>query len=102
MSTVYISISKSIVFLSMRNAIRNVVNNPLFLCNQVGDAGPVLDMMAVILENLTSTVSVSRSTVSAVYRTAQIIASVPNLSYQNKVSQHDKCSFCCYRLVDRL
>ncbi|XP_039116113.1 protein SEMI-ROLLED LEAF 2-like [Dioscorea cayenensis subsp. rotundata] len=54
------------------------------LCKKVGDAGPVLDMMAVILENLTSTVSVSRSTVSAVYRTAQIIASVPNLSYQNK------------------
>ncbi|KAM0938135.1 hypothetical protein DsansV1_C23g0175011 [Dioscorea sansibarensis] len=54
------------------------------LCKKVGDAGPVLDMMAVMLENITSTVSVARSTVSAVYRTAQIIASVPNLSYQNK------------------
>ncbi|KAJ0985865.1 hypothetical protein J5N97_004221 [Dioscorea zingiberensis] len=54
------------------------------LCKKVGDAGPVLDMMAVVLENITSTVSVARSTVSAVYRTAQIIASVPNLSYQNK------------------
>ncbi|KAJ0985866.1 hypothetical protein J5N97_004222 [Dioscorea zingiberensis] len=54
------------------------------LCKKVGDAGPVLDMMAVMLESITSTASVSRSTVSAVYRTAQIIASVPNLSYQNK------------------
>lgn len=61
-----------------------------FLYNQVGDAGPVLDMMAVMLENITSTISVARSTVSAVYRTAQIIASVPNLSYQNKVNQYDK------------
>ncbi|XP_039116167.1 protein SEMI-ROLLED LEAF 2-like isoform X2 [Dioscorea cayenensis subsp. rotundata] len=56
----------------------------VLLCKKVGDAGPVLDMMAVMLENITSTISVARSTVSAVYRTAQIIASVPNLSYQNK------------------
>jgi len=55
------------------------------LLNQVGDAGPVLDMMAVMLENISTTVSVARSTISVVYRTAQIIASIPNLSYQNKV-----------------
>ncbi|OAY68047.1 Protein EFR B [Ananas comosus] len=54
------------------------------LSKKVGDAGPVLDMMAVMLENISNTVSVARSTISAVYRTAQIIASVPNLSYQNK------------------
>jgi protein EFR3 len=54
----------------------------------VSDAGPVLDMMAVMLENIASTPVVARSTAAAVYRTAQIIASVPNLQYQNKV--------CCY------
>ncbi|XP_008784320.2 protein SEMI-ROLLED LEAF 2-like isoform X1 [Phoenix dactylifera] len=54
------------------------------LTKKVGDAGPVLDMLAVTLENISSTVSVARATISAVYRMAQIIASVPNLSYQNK------------------
>ncbi|KAG0451933.1 hypothetical protein HPP92_025944 [Vanilla planifolia] len=55
------------------------------LSKKVGDAGPVLDMLAVTLENLSASAQVARSTVSAVYRTAQMIASVPNLSYQNKV-----------------
>ncbi|KAK1313502.1 hypothetical protein QJS10_CPA06g01533 [Acorus calamus] len=54
------------------------------LSKKVGDAGPVLDMMAVMLENLSAAVSFTRSTISAVYRTAQIIASVCNLSYGNK------------------
>ncbi|XP_026662768.1 protein SEMI-ROLLED LEAF 2-like isoform X2 [Phoenix dactylifera] len=54
------------------------------LSKKVGDAGPVLDMMAVMLENISTNIQVARSTISAVYRTAQIIASVPNLSYQNK------------------
>ncbi|KAJ6826892.1 uncharacterized protein M6B38_369555 [Iris pallida] len=54
------------------------------LSKKVGDAGPVLDMMAVMLENISNSVSVARATVSAVYRMARIIASLPNLSYQNK------------------
>uniref|UniRef100_A0A1D1ZEH0 Protein EFR3 B n=1 Tax=Anthurium amnicola TaxID=1678845 RepID=A0A1D1ZEH0_9ARAE len=54
------------------------------LCNKVGDAGPVLDIMAVMLENLSTTVPIARTTISTVYRTAQIVASVPNLSYQSK------------------
>lgn len=49
------------------------------------DAGPVLDALAVNLESISTSVAVARSTVAAAYRTAQIIASVPNLSYQNKV-----------------
>ncbi|CAD6338441.1 unnamed protein product [Miscanthus lutarioriparius] len=56
------------------------------LSKKVTDAGPVLDMMAVMLENIASTPVVARSTAAAVYRTAQIIASVPNLQYQNKAS----------------
>ncbi|KAF7103309.1 hypothetical protein CFC21_104308 [Triticum aestivum] len=55
------------------------------LAKKVSDAGPVLDMMAVMLENISSTPVVARSTAAAVYRTAQIIASVPNIQYQNKV-----------------
>ncbi|CAM0909721.1 unnamed protein product [Alopecurus aequalis] len=55
------------------------------LSKKVSDAGPVLDMMAVMLENISSTPVVARSTAAAVYRTAQIIAVVPNLQYQNKV-----------------
>ena len=53
---------------------------------QVGDAGPALDMMAVMLENISNITVMARTMVSAVYRTAQIIASIPNLSYRNKSS----------------
>ncbi|PHT52477.1 E3 ubiquitin-protein ligase UPL3 [Capsicum baccatum] len=54
------------------------------LSNKVGDAGPILDVMAVMLENITSIQVVARITIAAVYRASQIIASMPNLSYQNK------------------
>ncbi|KAF3325594.1 Protein EFR3 [Carex littledalei] len=54
------------------------------LSKKVGDAAPVLDMMGVMLENISSNPMVAQSTISAVYRTAQIIACVPNVSYQNK------------------
>jgi protein EFR3 len=52
---------------------------------QLGDAEPVLDMMSVMLENISCTPLIAVATTSAVYRTAQIIASIPNLSYKNKV-----------------
>lgn len=51
---------------------------------QVGDAGLILDVMASMLENIPHINVIARTTISAVYRTAQIIASLPNLSYQNK------------------
>lgn len=53
---------------------------------QVGDVGPILDMMAIVLDNLSSTAIVARTTMSSVYRLAQIIASIPNLSYRKKAS----------------
>jgi protein EFR3 len=53
---------------------------------QVGDAGPILDTLAVVLENISSSMIVARSTIFAAYRTAQIVASLPNLSHQSKVS----------------
>ncbi|MCL7046370.1 hypothetical protein MKW94_006683 [Papaver nudicaule] len=53
--------------------------------NKVGDVGPILDMMAVVLESIpTANTVVARSTISAVYRTAQIISTVPNVSYNMK------------------
>ncbi|KAL1351285.1 hypothetical protein HN51_015208 [Arachis hypogaea] len=51
---------------------------------KVGEPGPILDVMAVMLENISNITAISRTTVAAVYRTAQIVASLPNLSYQNK------------------
>ncbi|XP_028549166.1 uncharacterized protein LOC110101950 [Dendrobium catenatum] len=53
------------------------------LTKKVGDVGTILDMMAVMLENL-PTSPMARATVSSVFRTAQIVVSIPNLSYKNK------------------
>ncbi|KAJ3695782.1 hypothetical protein LUZ60_001159 [Juncus effusus] len=67
------------------NRYRKVVDECLVqLSKKVGDAGPVLDVLAVNLEGISNSLPVARSTVAAVYRMAQIIASIPNLSYQNK------------------
>ncbi|XP_065869828.1 protein SEMI-ROLLED LEAF 2-like isoform X2 [Euphorbia lathyris] len=54
------------------------------ISHKVGDADPILDVMAVMLENMPSITVMARTLTSAVYRTAQIVASLPNLSYQNK------------------
>ncbi|MED6219471.1 hypothetical protein PIB30_036159 [Stylosanthes scabra] len=51
---------------------------------KVGEPGPILDVMAVMLENVSNITAISRTTVSAVYRTSQVVATLPNLSYQNK------------------
>ncbi|KAJ7972220.1 ARM repeat superfamily protein [Quillaja saponaria] len=64
---------------------REAVDNCLVhLSNKVGEAGPILDVMAVMMESISTITVVARTTISAVYRTAQIIASLPNLSYHNK------------------
>ncbi|KAG8646283.1 hypothetical protein MANES_10G140400v8 [Manihot esculenta] len=51
---------------------------------KVGDADPILDVMAVMLENMPSITVMARTLINTVYRTAQIVASLPNLAYQNK------------------
>ncbi|KAG2726037.1 hypothetical protein I3760_01G093500 [Carya illinoinensis] len=51
---------------------------------KVGDVGPILDMMAVVLENIPTAAVVARTTVSAVLQTAKIISSIPNVSYHKK------------------
>lgn len=52
--------------------------------SQVGDVGPILDKMAVVLENIPTNTVVARATISAVYLTAKMISSVPNVSYHKK------------------
>nr|XP_043612327.1 protein SEMI-ROLLED LEAF 2 isoform X2 [Erigeron canadensis] len=54
------------------------------LSSKVGDACPIFDIMAGMLENISSITVVGRTTVAAVYRTAQIVASLPNMAYNNK------------------
>ncbi|EEF29339.1 protein SEMI-ROLLED LEAF 2 [Ricinus communis] len=56
----------------------------LQLSNKVGDVGPVLDKMAVFLENIPATTIGARTTMSAICQTARIIASIPSASYQKK------------------
>ncbi|XP_019059160.1 PREDICTED: uncharacterized protein LOC104824606 [Tarenaya hassleriana] len=55
------------------------------LSGKVGEASPILDAMAMMLENISAVTDVARTTTAAVFRAAQIIASIPNLPYQNKV-----------------
>lgn len=69
-----------------------------WIYEQVGDAGPILDAMAVMLENISSITVIARTTIGAVFRTAQIVASIPNLSYQNKVNIN-KASFVIMNFV---
>lgn len=54
------------------------------LTEKVGDVGPILDMVSVMLENLSYTANIARTTVSSVYRTAQIAAYVYKSSYNQK------------------
>ncbi|CAK8543246.1 unnamed protein product [Lathyrus sativus] len=64
---------------------REVVDKCLVqLVNKVGEADPIIDVMAVMLENISTITMTSRTTVYAVYRTAQIVATLQNLSYQKK------------------
>lgn len=39
-----------------------------------------------MMENLSTITVIARTTVAAVYRTAQIVASLPNMAYNNKAS----------------
>ncbi|PON88688.1 Armadillo-type fold containing protein [Trema orientale] len=58
------------------------------LSDKVGDVGPILDMMAVVLESISTSTIVARTTLSAIYRTAKIVSSVPNV-YYHKVAFPD-------------
>lgn len=65
--------------------LQSTIENCIYqLSNKVGDAGPILDMMAVLLENIPNSNIVARATVFSIYRTAQIISSLPNVAYHRK------------------
>ncbi|XP_019188638.1 PREDICTED: uncharacterized protein LOC109182864 [Ipomoea nil] len=54
------------------------------MSRKIGDPGPILDMMAEMLESISNATVTARDTIATVHRTAQIVSSLPNLSYQNK------------------
>uniref|UniRef100_A0A0D9V913 Uncharacterized protein n=1 Tax=Leersia perrieri TaxID=77586 RepID=A0A0D9V913_9ORYZ len=54
------------------------------LTEKVGDVGPVLDMVGLMLENLSCTATIARTTISSVYRTVQIAASIHKSLYNQK------------------
>lgn len=54
------------------------------LSSKVGDASPIFDIMADMMENISSVKVIAQTTVAAVYRTAQVVASLPNIAYNNK------------------
>ena len=56
----------------------------IFIVEQVGEAGSILDVMSAMMENISTITVVSRATIASVYRTTQIVASIPNLCYPNK------------------
>ncbi|XP_028780001.1 uncharacterized protein LOC114736381 isoform X4 [Neltuma alba] len=56
----------------------------LQLSSKVGDIGPILDLMAVVLENISASAIIAKTTMSAVHQTARLISSIPNLSYHKK------------------
>ncbi|CAN0858049.1 Protein SEMI-ROLLED LEAF 2 [Linum grandiflorum] len=67
--------------LDLQSALEKCI---LQLSNKVGDVGPILDMMAGFLENVSNTAAVARTTISTILRTSHIIAAFPNISYNNK------------------
>uniref|UniRef100_A0A1J3IRD4 Protein EFR3-like protein n=1 Tax=Noccaea caerulescens TaxID=107243 RepID=A0A1J3IRD4_NOCCA len=66
----------------LQHALENCISE---LSNKVGDAGPILDMLAVVLEMISTNVVVARTTASAVLCVAHIVSKVPNVSYHKKV-----------------
>lgn len=76
------------MYLECSRPIKKVVIELPTIEKQVGDAGQILDTMAVMLENISSATVIARTTIAAVFRTAQIVASIPNLSYKDKARKY--------------
>nr|XP_043627511.1 protein SEMI-ROLLED LEAF 2 [Erigeron canadensis] len=68
-------------YLDLQCALENCISK---LSLKVGDAGPILDMMAIVLENIPTSADSARTTLSALYRTSQVISSIPNIAYYKK------------------
>ncbi|KAK4855441.1 hypothetical protein QYF36_007361 [Acer negundo] len=65
----------------LQYALENCILN---LSKKVGDVGPILDSMAGVLDCISNNIVISRTAISAVHRTAQIISSIPNISYHKR------------------
>ncbi|KAK9078734.1 hypothetical protein SSX86_002791 [Deinandra increscens subsp. villosa] len=69
-------------YIDLQSGLENCISN---LSCKVGDVGPILDTMATVLENIPSSATMARANISAIYRTAQVISSIPNKTYLRKV-----------------
>lgn len=65
----------------LQNTLESCISH---FSQKVGDVGPILDMLAVVLENLPAGAVAARATIYAVHQTSQIVSSLPNLSYYKK------------------
>ncbi|XP_031273732.1 uncharacterized protein LOC116132219 [Pistacia vera] len=54
------------------------------LSQKIGDAGRILDLMATMLENISTVKVMSKTLIAAVFRTGQIVSCIPHLSYKDK------------------
>ncbi|XP_023746980.1 protein SEMI-ROLLED LEAF 2 [Lactuca sativa] len=68
-------------YIDLQCALENCIST---LSCKVGDVGPILDTMAVLLEKLPISSAMARPSISALYRTAQVISSIPNITYSRK------------------
>ncbi|CAI9277592.1 unnamed protein product [Lactuca saligna] len=68
-------------YMDLQCALENCISS---LSHKVGDVGPILDLMAVVIENISATPTIARTTMSALYRTSQVISSIPNIAYYKK------------------
>ncbi|KAJ0091599.1 hypothetical protein Patl1_14100 [Pistacia atlantica] len=87
------------------SSLQNLVTNPdvystmrklppiaIYLDQALGSAvkeGLILVMMSGLLENISNNTVIARTTISAAHRTAQIVSSIPNISYCKKASGKD-------------
>nr|XP_043634229.1 protein SEMI-ROLLED LEAF 2-like isoform X2 [Erigeron canadensis] len=68
-------------YTDLQCALENCISN---LSCKVGDVGPILDTMAVVLEKIPISAALARANIFAVYRTAQVTTSIPNKTYFRK------------------
>ncbi|MFS8019368.1 hypothetical protein Hanom_Chr15g01402991 [Helianthus anomalus] len=76
------STDSSSIYIDLQSSLENCISN---LSCKVGDVGPILDTMAIALESIPTSANMARAYISAIYRTAQVIKSTPNITYFRKV-----------------
>ncbi|KAJ0037491.1 hypothetical protein Pint_23978 [Pistacia integerrima] len=64
------------------------------LSQKIGDAGPILDLMAAMLENISTIKVMSKTLIAAVFRTGQIVSCIPHLSYKDKARAQLQFPLC--------